>query len=258
MNYPGGYAAISAGSWVVGGGDGVIFDGASFGGQPRYLTLGQVSGIAAGTTYFSVATASGEILYFDAKTDAMLGTINFASSQLSMSTDGTVMAAAGLASPLQNPPDNSVNVYSLPTGTLIHTFPLGPAVPVGISLSGAGTVLAMTPSSTSGCDAEAIGITGGTPIWCATTGTPDTTQISPNGTLVATSNGTIYTNGAVTAAVNGTVVGWLDNTRLLANEFAANISLPGSFHYAGADIFSSSGTELGSAPITPSSRACKP
>jgi hypothetical protein len=248
------YAATSAGSWVVGNQYGVIFDGASLGGQPRYLTLGQVLSIAAGTAYFSVATTSGEILYFDASSDAMLGTINFASSQLSMSSDGTVLAAAGVASPLQNPPDTNVNVYSLPSATLINSFPFGPAIPVEISLSGAGTVLAMTPSSTSGCDAEAIAVTGGTPIWCTTTGTPDTVQISPNGTLVAASTAparggtttTIYTNGTLTTAMNGWVVGWLDNTRLLAEQFGQENMNPNPV-YEGAYIFSSSGTNLGPA-----------
>jgi hypothetical protein len=60
---------------------------------------------------------------------------------------------------------------------------------------------------------------------------------------------TIYTNGALTTAIVGSPVGWLDNTRLLAIEYAGNVSLPGSYHYAGADIFSSSGTNLGSATI---------
>jgi hypothetical protein len=250
------YAAISPSSWVVGNGYGVIFDGASLGGQPRYLTLGQAVSIAAGTEYFSVATASGEILYFDANTDAMSGTVNFASSQLAMSSDGTVLAAAALASPLQNPPDTHVNVYSLPSATLINSFPFGPGFPVEISLSGTGTVLAMVPSSTSGCDAEVIAVTGGTPIWCATTGTPDTVQISPDGTLVAASTApsrggtttTIYTNGALTTAVNGWVVGWLDNTRLLAEQFGQENMNPEPV-YEGADIFSPSGTNLGAAYI---------
>ena len=249
------YAATSASSWVVGNASGVIFDGASLGGQPRYLTLGQALSIAAGTEYFSVATASGEILYFDASTDALVGTIDFPSSQLSMSSEGTVLAAAGVASPLQNPPDTDVNVYSLPSATIINTFPFGPAIPVEISLSGSGTVLAMTPSSTSGCDAEAIAVTGGTPIWCATTSTPDTVQLSPNGTLVAASTGgpyspttTIYTNGAVTTAVDGLVAGWLDNARLLTIQFTEENQVLTPI-YAGADIFNSSGSNLGAAPI---------
>jgi hypothetical protein len=253
MDYPSSFAAASASSWIVGDRYGVLFDGASLGGQPRFLTLGQVTSIAGGTAYVGVATASGEILYFDATTNAMLGTIDFPSSQLAMSKDGKVMAAAAVASPLQNPPNTSVNVYSLPAGTLTNTFPFDSGVPVVISLSAAGSLLGMTPASTSGCDAEVIAVTGGTPVWCGAAA--GAVEISPDGTLVAAANGanipttTIYTNGAVTTAVNGAVVGWLDNTRLLANEFAEGTSLPGGPYYAGANIFSASGTNLGSAPI---------
>ena len=112
------YAAVSAGLWVVGNEQGVIFDGASLAGQPRYLTLGQVSSIAAGTGYFSVATASGQIFYFNASTDAMVGTINFLSSQISMSSDGTVLAASSISPDIQNQPNSTVNLYSLPSANL--------------------------------------------------------------------------------------------------------------------------------------------
>jgi hypothetical protein len=234
----------------------VILDGASLGGQPRYLTLGEASSIAAGTGYFSVATASGQVFYFDASTDATVGTINFSSSQLSMSSDGTVLAAAALVPDTQNPPDPTVNVYSLPSAKLINSFLFGVATPVDISLSGSGTVLAMVPSSTSGCDAEAIAVTGGSPIWCSTTGAPNSLQLSPNGTLVAASIGpqrvgtstNIYTNGVLTTAVNGWAVGWLDNTRLLANQYGQQNMQPNPI-YLGADIFNAAGTNLGAAPV---------
>jgi hypothetical protein len=247
MAYPSAFAAASASSWVVGDRYGVVFDGASLGGELRFFTPGEVSSIAAGTKYVSVATASGQILYFDATTDALLGTIDFPSAQLLMSADGTVTAAAGLASPLQNPPDNSVNVYSLPSATLIHAFPLGTPAPVlQISMSAKGDVISMTPSSTSGCDSEVIAVTGGTPIWCAPM---PTGLLSPNGTMTVASGGAIYTNGTLTSAIPDTPVGWIDNTRLLANTYAVNVSLPGSYHYAGAYIFSSAGTNLGATPI---------
>lgn len=249
------YAATSAGTWVAGNEHGVILDGASLGGQLRYLTLGAASSIAAGTGYFSVATASGQIFYFDATTDAPAGTINFLSSQLSMSTDGTVLAAAALVPDTQNPPDPTVNAYSLPSGNPINSFPFGSVTPVNISLSGSGTVLAMVPSSTSGCDAEAIAVTGGSPIWCATTGTPESVQLSPNGTLVAASTGpgfgpstSIYANGVLATAVPASAVGWLDNTRLLANRYGEQNMNPNPI-YLGADIFSAAGTNLGAAAI---------
>jgi hypothetical protein len=247
------YAATSANSWVAGNNYGVVLDGASLAGQPRYLTLGQALSVAAGTGYFSIATASGQIFCFDASTDAIAGTINFASSQLSTSADGTVLAAAPIVPDIQNPPATSINVYSLPSATLVNSFDSGGAP--YISLSGSGTVLAVTGPGL-GCEAEAITVSSGAPIVCSTMGSPNTAQVSPNGTLVAISTapsrgGTttnIYTNGALTTAVPGWAVGWLDNTRLLAEQFGQENE---NFNpvYEGTAIFSSSGTNLGSAPI---------
>jgi hypothetical protein len=269
--YPSTYAATSASSWVVGNDYGVIFDGASLAGQPRYLTLGQATSIAGGTAYFSIATASGEILYFDATTDAMLGTVNFQGApgsvptQLSTSSDGTVLAVVvGCSTHVyQYPcPPVDVNVYSLPSGTLIDTFPNVDTSPnyspsFELSLSGTASVLAMTPTSISACGTVVSGIS----IWC---GGANTVQVSPDGTLVAAST-TPALSGTLTsivpiaaptmpvATVSGWVVGWLDNSRLLAEQFAEAPpppNLPGgqpTLVYQGADIYSSSGTNLGSA-----------
>lgn len=246
------YAASSASAWLAGNEHDVILDGASLAGQPRYLTLGTAGSIAAGTGYFSVATASGEILYFSASTDAMVGTINFANSQLSMSLDGTVLAAPTIVPDIQNPPNSTVNIYSLPSANPINSFPFNSPVVVDMSLSGSGTVLALSPSITSGCSTEAVAITGGAPIWC---GTPGTVQLSPDGTLVATSTSqvpgtttTVYKNGVAMTAVPGWVVGWLDNERLLVNEYGSQNMNPNPI-YVGAEIFNSAGNKLGSAPI---------
>jgi hypothetical protein len=112
----------------------------------------------------------------------------------------------------------------------------------------------MYPASTSGCAAETVAVAGGAPLWCGNAS--GVVQISPDGTLVAASSGegpgattTIYTNGALTTAVNGWVVGWLDNTRVLAEQFGPGVSKGPSPVYEGANIFSSSGTDLGSPPI---------
>jgi hypothetical protein len=85
----------------------------------------------------------------------------FPKLQLSMSTDGKVLAAAAVAAPLQNPPNTIVNVYSLPAATLANTFPLSSGFPVQISVSGNGSVIGMYPASTSGCAAETIPVAGG-------------------------------------------------------------------------------------------------
>jgi hypothetical protein len=224
-DYPTSFAAASASSWIVGNRNGLVFDGASLSGQPRSFTLGQVTSIAAGTTYVAVATASGQILYFDATTDAALGTIDFPSSQLAMSADGKVLAAYA------TPPQNSLSYYSLPAGT-----PMGAAPQTEISSAGGG------------CGGEVISV----PSPYAIAASP--LEISPNGTLTAVPNSaglgstTIYTDGTLTTAVNGYAVGWLDNARLLVENFQFEDMVPEPY-YAGTTIFSPSGTNLGSAPI---------
>ena len=225
------YAATSAAAWVVGDNQGVVFDGASIGGPPRFFALGPAQSIAGGTGYFSVATASSQIYKFNSSTAAPVGTINLSSSILSMSSDGTVLAAWS-----ENPPDSSVNIYSLPAATLINSFPYGSINGVReISLSGSGTVLAQLPSNTSGCDAAAVAVTGGAPIWCDTTGTVNNVQLSPDGTLVAASTEpysapnpitSIYKNGVLTTSVPAWVLGWLDNAQFLASNYQEEAAPP--------------------------------
>ena len=170
-------------------------------------------------------------------------------------SSGTMTAApSGLKYPA--PPAFVINTAIAPlTPTVVGevtSYSVSPGLPAGLNLNTTTGAI----SGTSGCDAEAIAVTGGTPIWCTTTGTPDTVQISQDGTLVAASTAparsgtttTIYTNGALTTAVNGWVVGWLDNTRLLAERFGQENMNPNPV-YEGADIFSSSGTNLGGAHV---------
>lgn len=251
---PNAYAATSATAWLVGDTQGVVFDGASIAGPPRFLALGPAQSIAGGAEYFSVATASGQIYNFNSSTAAPVGTINLSSSILSMSSDGTVLAAAS-----ENPPNSSVNIYSLPSATLINSFPYGSNAVREISLSGSGTVLAEFPSNTPGCDAAAVAVTSGAPLWCDTTGTVNNVQLSPDGTLVAASTEpysapnpttSIYKNGVLTTAVPGWVLGWLDNARLLASNYQEEAAPPHNTVYLGNIIYSSQGSVL-SAPSLP-------
>lgn len=254
-DFPTAYAATSATAWLVGDDQGVVFDGASIAGPPRFLALGPAQSISGGAEYFSVATASGQIYNFNSSTAAPVGTINLSSSILSMSSDGTVLAAWS-----ENPPNSSVNIYSLPTATPINSFPYGSINGVReISLSGSGTVLAQLPSNTSGCDAAAVAVTGGAPIWCDTTGTVNNVQLSPDGTLVAASTSpysapnpttSVYKNGVLTTSVPGWVVGWLDNTRFLASNYQEEAAPPHNTVYLGNIIYSSQGSVL-STPSLP-------
>jgi hypothetical protein len=254
----GAFGAASPSAWIVGTATGVMFDGASLGGTARYLALGHAQSIAAGSTgYFTLATTFGQILYFNASTDAQVGTINFSSSQLSMSADGTVLAAAW-EYPQQDvpPPNATVNVYSLPSGTVTSTFAYTEPIVQTVSLPASGTLLALVPSNVAGCGAAVVPASGaGSPIYCDTSNSINYLQLSPDGTLIAAApyaapgvSTSIYKNGVLATAVPGWAVGWLDNARLLVNNyvFQNHDPIPA---YAGAHIFNSSGTDLGSSPV---------
>jgi hypothetical protein len=259
ISYLSAFAAASASSWVTGNQAGVIFDGASPPGQPRYLSLGEAMSIAGGTSFASVATASGSIFTFDPATNAQVGKISFLATQLFASGDGTVLAAT--ADPNANPYD--VNVYSLPSGSLIHSFSYSSpfpsatlALPSDISLSGSGTVIAqsfMNPTY-SGCSSEVIATTGGTPVWCSPT-VQTQLRLSPDGTKQSSLSGgslalaitNIWANGTLTGAVSGAAVGWVDNSRLLANTYVANHNLDNV--YTGAGLYDPTGKLLVSTPV---------
>ena len=258
------FAARSPTQWLVGNSHGVIFDGTSLGGTPRTLTLGTAWSIAGGTGFVSVATASGTIFYFNASNNTLAGTIAFSSSQLSASSDGTVLAAAANTNDFQYETDRTVNIYSLPSGALIDTFPY--SYPNNIltymAMSGSANVLAeqFAPSPTNACVTQVIPTMGGATIFCDNTVAESfpsiqDVQLSPDGTLVATSSPStdgsvttnIHKNGTLVSAVPGSVAGWLDNTRFLVNEFT-NAGMAG-VEAAGTTIYDSLGNKLGNPPI---------
>jgi hypothetical protein len=251
----GAYAASSAALWVAGDMNGVVIDGASLGGQPRYLTLGAVQSIAAGSSFYSVATASGQIRYFDAGTNTLAGTINFPTSALAASSDGTVIAAklAFFSYFSGPPPTGSVNIYSLPSAAQINSFPFSFGFAPAISLSASGTVLGQVTCNYSGCIGAANAVTGGATLWSDTTGKLDRARLSPDGTLVATSTQrfstpspvtSIYQNGVLGTSAPGWIVGWLDNTTLLVDNYQVSATPPNDTVYLGNIVYSAAGTVI--------------
>ncbi len=228
ITYLDSYAAISSTEWVVGNQTGLIVDGTSTS-QPRYLTLGPV-GIVGGSEYFSIAAAA-EILNYAANTNSPLQSIALLSSRLSMSSDGTVLAAIGYTMTVPYPsypnaPFNALNVYSLPSGALINgTFPTTScdsspcnpnitALAGSTSLSSSGSVLLDVYCTYT--------VSNGTSLACIPFRLVSP-QLSPDGTLIAASTtqdggGTfsIYQNGTLVTTAVGTALGWLDNSRVLA------------------------------------------
>jgi hypothetical protein len=164
------YAAIPGGAWVAGNRHGVLFDGATIGApQPRYLALGNAWSIAGGTTYFSVATASGKIFNYDSNTNTLVATLSFPGSQLASSSTGTVMAAAADNVDAQYTSNTAINVYSLPSGGVTNTFTYTPVPNPILTLSGGGSTLAGPISNTSGCAIEAVDLAGSGVLWYSLT-----------------------------------------------------------------------------------------
>jgi hypothetical protein len=252
----GAYSAASSTAFFVGDGNGVLIDGATLATTPRFLDYGAALSIAGGTNAVAIATGSGRILYVDPATNALSGTIDVLSSNLSISSDGSILAAANSSNYADT--DRSIRIYSLPDATLLNTFPFSAVstpTQTNMSLSGSGTILAETLTVNTACDSEALPVMGGAPVWCDDTGLSAEVGLSPDGTLVATSpsqgelpvSSNLYHNGTLVTAIPVMTVGWIDNTRLLVNDF--EVSKSNAPVYTGASIYSASGVLMSTLSI---------
>jgi hypothetical protein len=244
------YAAISSSQWLVGNVNGTLLDGASLGATLRYFGFGMATSIAGSAERVAVATASGKILSFDAATGALEGTIDLPNPQfpqLALSADGSVLVAGN--------PDNgatTVQVYSMPSGSLIYSWP--PGYLYRFSLSDSGTVLGQVSVSCVGSvctqTRQVTATTGGPVIWSDTTDgnspVAPPIRLSPDGTLIAVSSiqapiaTNIYHNGTLVTGVPGLAVGWLDNGQLLVENYVGNQT-----NYVSSAIYDASGHRLG-------------
>jgi hypothetical protein len=270
------YAAVSAAQWVAGNQAGVLLDGAGLPGTPRYLAFGQAWSIAGSTGHIAIATASGSILYFNADTLAQEGTVPYSSSKVLLSSDGSMMTAAGDMIDRQYGGDWSVKIYSLPSGTALYTWPYaasGVVFPQDIALSRSGTVLGQVLFTPSFYTQQASATTGGSLTFSTTfnsssvqgaVGMGPPLRLSPDGTLIAQSTtadphgfvppglpgiGTnIFLNGALVTAVSGWPVAWIDNNHLVVNTYTEDSRrLVGE--YAGCNIYDASGHGAGSCQL---------
>jgi hypothetical protein len=260
------FAATSSSSWVAGNSWGVLVDGASLSGTPRYLDYGEVLSIAGSTSDFAIATASGRILLYDSSTNALQGTIDFASSMLALSPDGSVLAAVGAPANVVNPSNQALNVYELPATAPSNSLTFGSFAVQNMTLAGSGSSallgLAISSAPTPPepvCYAEAIAVTASMPTWCDTSAGIEKVQISSNGTLIAAATAipelpgstvttSIYSNGAISTAISGYVLAWLDNTTLLVNTYLTGSGTQPTV-YDGAAIFSSTGAQQTAVPL---------
>jgi hypothetical protein len=270
---PTAYGAVSSSQWMVGNGWGLLLDGASVGSTPRYFGYGIAMSIAGSTQRVALATALGKVLFLNAATRSLEGTMDLPGlsglpvseslyPKLSLSSDGTVLAvAANLSGSSQ---DLSIYIYSLPSASLTYrwAYPTpypSPQYPVDMTLSGSGTVLGqviqqcgVAPSCSASRQVTAP--TAGAVIWSDSSQSGQPIRLSPDGTLIAASsaqdstdggrNGTagtnIYRNGTLVTAVPGWPVGWVDNNRILVNSYSGT----GAGAYKGSALYDSSGVQL--------------
>lgn len=248
------YAATSPSQWLIGNEYGAVFDGSSSASSPKFLAVGAAFSIAGGGSLASIATASGQIFVVNPQTNTIQNTIAFPSSKLEMSADGTVLAA-NTDNNLNTFVQPSLQIYSLPSGTLTQTYASGSTYVVDYSLAGSGTVIAQTtgPYSTGNAGAanhqQVIDISTGTVIWSSANTNP--VLFSPDGTLFAdfanpmtpSGSANIYQNGTLVGAIQGTPIGWIDNGQLLSDTYVGN---PGCdcFLYSATTVYGPTGTSL--------------
>lgn len=250
------YAAATASQFIIGSGYGLVLDGASLSGTPRFFDYGQASSIAGNASQIVLATASGAILYFNAVTLAQEGTIQFSSGQLALSPDGSILAA--VPSSLNVSATDSLNVYSLPSGSLLHSWPGANTAVSSVSLAGSGSNTVLGQVSVAGT-AMVTAPAGGTPSFSATG--QGLLQLSQDGTQIATSSsgnpgsvglgftgfGTnIWQNDKLLTAVSGWPAGWIDDAHLLVNTYQANYLNDQQTDYTGCAIYDPTGSSAGS------------
>jgi hypothetical protein len=230
----------------------------------RLLTFSASFSVASGGSVAAVATASGQIVVVNPQTSAVQTVINFLSANVQMSSDGTVLAAMAPPYGTQYRPDESLTVFSLPSGSVINTWPYSytsAEQPLGFTLAPTGTYVAQLTGTFYPAAVGPLGspfarqvtaVTGGPVLWSdSQTVALPSVLFSPDGTLMAVADGlqspgtatNIYQNFTLTTAVAGWPVGWIDNSRLLTSTYVASIEYPNGV-YSSATIYSSAGATL--------------
>jgi hypothetical protein len=253
------FAAISASKWFLGYRQGLVVPGSNAG-VSASLDLGQAASIAGGTARAAVATVNGAITFLNPAQPASTGTINFLSSNLTLSSDDTLLAAIA-------PDDNNtqtdqpLNLYSLPSGTLIKTFPNQAGTGserIAFSMSVSGALVGQVYKASQ--NIATIGPNDGSVSFTAPAYS-DPPRFSPDDTLTAitpvpaSSNPTttnIYRSGVLVNAFKGWPIGWLDNNRMLVVNYqdTGRVPLP----YKDTTIVDITGTVLATSPIPQISR----
>jgi hypothetical protein len=235
----------------------VILDGPSLStNSPRYLGSGAALNIAGSSTNVAISTAIGQISYFNPAVTTPEGSIDLTSGELALSTDGSILAASAQDGSL-------LNIYSLPAGAVSSTFTYSGSAAgllADFTLSGSGTTFgqieAVESDGTANYTLQVAAVAGGPAIWSSSLQNLfGSILLSPDGTLIAVTTGTlpssavtIYKNGQQVAAVAGMGIGWIDNGRLLVNNYGYQ-GISDVPSYINCTIYSPTGTAVASPPL---------
>ena len=257
------FAAVSSTEWVAGFANGLILDGAGLpSNTPRYFGIGSALSIAGSTANTAIATGNGQILYFDPANTTSEGSVSLTSGKVALSSDGTVLATSSQDETL-------LRIESLPSGTVNDTFSYpgqaSPGLLFDFTLSSSGATLAQAMgwqdpnTGLSKCSVQVSPASGSPIIWSSAFSafyedlcgpillSPDGTLSAVNDDTVAVSNiVTIYQGGHQIATVAGAAVGWIDNGRLLVNQYTQTANGP---VYSGCTIYGSTGAILATPPL---------
>ncbi len=198
-----------------------IYDGSTGTSAPQYLGFGSVFDIAASPAKIAIATHGHGIQIYDAQSRVLERAIALHASRLSMSADGSMLAAAtstATSSP-QTGDDRTIQLYSLSSGAEINAWPFvvdannDTTFPRALRLSLNGTTLVIANTAYPAAGGPAIG-TGWLP--------------SPDGTYVTDTSGVagpnmttnLFQNGVLRQAVPGDAKAWIDDNHLMVNRYA--------------------------------------
>lgn len=261
------FTATSASDWALAFSNGALLDGPSLTATPEYFAFGQANSIAGAVQSVAVAVGSGEILVLDPAQRTQIANVPFSARTLMLSSDGSVLAASGAAKDFLYDSNQLLNIYSLPSASVTHSFSYPNSsnnLLLEFALASGGQTIAQAsevyssgnPSTYTNLVSD---LSGATTYWTdhmnssQTQASVDLPQLylalSPNGTALTeyssmnTTN--LIQNGSLKSAVPGLSVGWLDDNRVLVNQY--NIS--SSATYTGANIYSPQGAPLASAPL---------
>lgn len=259
------FAATTASDWALAFTNGALLDGPSLAATPEYFDYGQANSIAGSVQSVAVAASTSQILLLDPAQRTQITDIPFSARTVTLSSDGSVLAASGAAKDFEYDGSQLLNIYSLPSASVTHSFSYpgsSDELLLEFALAPGGQTIAQASGVFSSSNPTIYtnlvsDLTGATTYWTDHINSSQTRDsnslprlylaLSPDGTAVSEYTSTDTTNliqsGFLKSVVPGLSVGWLDDARVLVNQYDSTPT------YIGANIYSVQGALLASPPL---------